>query len=212
VVKVAVNNLPETKSATEPVDDEMLVIDLQNPAVAAVLAWLIPGAGHLYQRRTAKGILFLVCILGTFFYGLFLGGGRVVYASWRPDDHRWPYLCQVGVGLPAMPALVQAYRSANLPSNQLPPPPGFMAPPRMPMSVPIHENRELAEWEKVGDLGVWEKELNRYFELGTVFTMIAGLLNILAIYDAWGGPMQFEPAPGKEGDKNRAPERKPPGS
>jgi hypothetical protein len=24
--------------------------------------------------------------------------------------------------------------------------------------------------------------------LGTVFTMIAGLLNVLAIYDAWGGP------------------------
>ena len=28
-----------------------------------------------------------------------------------------------------------------------------------------------------------------FFELGTVYTLIAGLLNILAIYDAWGGPV-----------------------
>jgi hypothetical protein len=27
--------------------------------------------------------------------------------------------------------------------------------------------------------------------LGTVYTMIAGLLNILVIYDAWGGPMKY---------------------
>ena len=32
------------------------------------------------------------------------------------------------------------------------------------------------------------------FELGTAFTMIAGLLNILAIYDAWGGPVFLETA------------------
>jgi hypothetical protein len=27
------------------------------------------------------------------------------------------------------------------------------------------------------------------FDLGTVFTMIAGLLNVLVIFDAWGGPL-----------------------
>jgi uncharacterized protein DUF6677 len=42
------------------------------------------------------------------------------------------------------------------------------------------------------ELSDWYKTLNRYFELGTVYTMIAGLLNILAIYDAWGGPVQFD--------------------
>jgi hypothetical protein len=34
------------------------------------------------------------------------------------------------------------------------------------------------------------------FEFGTAYTMIAGLLNILAMYDAWGGPVFAEP--GKE--------------
>ena len=27
------------------------------------------------------------------------------------------------------------------------------------------------------------------FEIGTIYTVIAGLLNVLAIYDAWGGPV-----------------------
>ena len=90
-----------------PEGDE--VVDLKDPVAAAILGWLVPGLGHLYQRRTAKGVLFMVCILSTFFYGLFLSEGRAVYASWTDWDRRLPYLCQVGVGLPALPALLQTY-------------------------------------------------------------------------------------------------------
>ena len=36
------------------------------------------------------------------------------------------------------------------------------------------------------------KKLHRFFEFGTVYTMVAGLLNILVIYDAWGGPVFAE--------------------
>jgi hypothetical protein len=150
------------------------VIKLKDPIFAAFLAWLWPGAGHLYQGRTAKGLLFMVCILGTFFFGLWLGDGRVVYASWRPNDVRLPYLCQVGVGLPALPALVQAQRVR---SDKEPLFDGRMAPPHLPDGRNSYD--ELAEWHK---------KLNRYFELGTVYTMIAGLLNILAVYDALDGP------------------------
>ena len=35
----------------------------------------------------------------------------------------------------------------------------------------------------------WNYRMGPYFELGTVYTLIAGLLNVLAIYDAWGGPV-----------------------
>ena len=41
-------------------------------------------------------------------------------------------------------------------------------------------------------LDVLHKKLHRYFELGTIYTLIAGLLNILAIYDAYGGPVFVE--------------------
>ncbi len=39
------------------------IVDLRNRYLAALLAWLIPGAGHLYQGRRTKGQLFFVCIL-----------------------------------------------------------------------------------------------------------------------------------------------------
>ncbi len=157
--------------ATNPPHDE--AIDLKDPIVAAILGWLIPGLGHLYQGRTPKGLLFMISILSTFFYGLFISDGRAVYASWTEGDKRLPYLCQVCVGLPAMPALVQTYlvRQGKAPFLG-----GVMSPP-----------------VDMAQLNEWYKTLHRYFELGTVYTMIAGLLNVLAIYDAWGGPVRFEP-------------------
>ncbi|MCA9134036.1 MAG: hypothetical protein KDA45_12805, partial [Planctomycetales bacterium] len=60
-------------------DGELL--DLRNRNVAAVLAWLIPGAGHFYQRRYFKSAIFSVCILSSFLIGMFVAGGRCVYAS-----------------------------------------------------------------------------------------------------------------------------------
>lgn len=149
-------------------------LQLRDPTLAAFLAWLLPGLGHFYQRRTAKGILFSVSILTIFVFGLVLGEGRVVYAAWGPHEVRWPYFCQIGVGLPALPALVQL----QLVRSGKPPLFGksrFMAPPDYGNGGP-------------NELHLLHKRLNRYFELGTVYTMIAGLLNMLVIYDALAGP------------------------
>lgn len=149
-------------------------IALRNPATAALLAWLIPGLGHIYQGRTAKGVMFSVCILTIFIYGLVLGQGRVVYAAWGPQENRWHFLSQVGVGLPAAPAVIQwqRVRTGKIPlfGNSR-----FMAPPAYSA-------------DGLNELHLLHKNLNRYFELGSVYTMIAGLLNMLVIYDAWAGP------------------------
>lgn len=165
----------ENPAAAVPSDH--LEIDLKDPALAAVLAWLVPGLGHWYQGRRHKAILFFVCIMGTFGYGLYLGEGRVVYASWRDNDRRLPYFCQVGVGLPALPALVQAQRAKPL---KFPVYERFMVPPDIGQG---------------GEMDRLQKKLHRFWELGTVYTMIAGLLNILVIYDAWGGPAYAIPSP-----------------
>jgi hypothetical protein len=164
------------KDATTPPPEEIVEIDLRNPGLAAFLAWLWPGAGHLYQRRYAKGALFMLVILSTFFGGMLLGGCRVVYASWTETDKRWQYICQLGAGLPALPALVQAARVFADP----PKPPllgGCMAPPEQPVKPDDHD--ELAQWHD--DLGF-------RFDLGTLYVMVAGLLNVLAICDAYAGP------------------------
>jgi hypothetical protein len=155
---------------------EEIDVDLRNPVAAGIWAWLWPGAGHLYQRRYAKGILFMVCILVTYFYGLTLGGGHVVYASWTKADFRWQYVCQLGVGASALPALLQTQRVRN---GQDPLFADVMAPP--------HE--VLGSQDGPDDLSEWHLRYHSYFELGTLYTMIAGLLNVLVIYDAYAGPV-----------------------
>jgi hypothetical protein len=181
----------ETSGGASTAADE---VSLRDPGLAAFLAWLIPGAGHWYQGRRTKAVIYFVCIVGTFVYGLYLGDGRVVYASWKPQDRRLHYLAQIGVGLPAMPALVQAYRvkhgKAPLPMFGVA---RFMAPPDVANGAPNVPT-------ELDDL---HKRLHRYFELGSVYTVVAGLLNVLAIYDAWAGPVR--PPPAKKDDEETAP-------
>ncbi len=98
--------IPEKIEAISPDDDSM--IDLKNPAVAAILSWLVPGLGQMYQGRRSKGILFMSAILGTFLVGLGCGGGKVVYASWKPGEARWAYVCQLGAGVISLPAAIQS--------------------------------------------------------------------------------------------------------
>lgn len=171
-------NIPKPDEANNPADPTQ--VRLKDPITAALLAWLIPGLGHLYQGRLAKAVLFFVCIMGTFTYGLYLGSdsevgwGRVVYCTWRPEDRRLHYLCQIGVGLPAMPALIQTIR-VNCDKEPLG---SFMAPPPLINKFGEHT-------PTVNDI---HRRLGRYFSLGELYTSVAGLLNILVILDALAGP------------------------
>jgi len=161
-------------------------IDLRNRPLAALLAWLIPGAGHFYQGRRTKGALYLVCILSAWILGFALGGGHVVYASWQPGDKRWHYLLQAGVGAAALPALVQGewMRRNTNPFNghtmdgYEPLFGGFMAPPIRPVID-----------DEADEVSAWYARRGAGYEMGTWYTVIAGLLNILVIYDAYGGPL-----------------------
>ncbi|MGE5193509.1 MAG: DUF6677 family protein [Deltaproteobacteria bacterium] len=263
-------------------------VNLKDPVIAAILAFLLPGMGHFYQRRIFKGVLYAVCILGTFFTGLKIGHGQVVYFHWKQSENRtYAYLCQVWVGLPALPALAQVRRAREAYEPNFVPR-AFSSPfegtlseyadnsvigtvkgtitlrPDKPENpkwwsgklagtlttaegskklegdvlqrggglieaevAPWHERRIKCEFVEAGDgqpketcklegfipRPVWNyyeaplqdsrsnefagetsdldrahKELGGRFELGIVYTMIAGLLNILAIYDAYEGP------------------------
>jgi len=196
--------MAKTSSDATKVDDGSVEIDLKDARLGAFLSWLIPGLGHVYQGRTGKGVLFFVCVVGTFVYGLYIGGGRVVYASTADVlsmqflRDRWQYVCQVGVGLPALPAIVQRerVRSGKPPlfGDNFMRPPYTTAPPSMPEGF---RSPDFTDPNHVvmhpDELAKWNYELGDYFEIGTVFTVIAGLLNILAIYDAYGGPLVIAP-------------------
>jgi len=45
-----------------------------NPTLLSIVSWVIPGAGHLWQGRTQKGLIFVVLLPLMFAVGLFLKG------------------------------------------------------------------------------------------------------------------------------------------
>ncbi len=190
-------------------------VNLRDPYRAALLAWLWPGAGHIYQRRYGKAMVFMICVLSTFFIGLGLGRGRVVYASFDRADFRWQYVCQLGAGAVTFPAVVQAVKTRDggeplwvmaerypedtldgqpferIPEEVLADPQrrpertlkdGFMAPPAGPKYQ-----------DQMDVLGMWHYEMKHMFEIGTLYCVVAGLLNMLAIYDAFTGPAILTP-------------------
>lgn len=146
-------------------------VDLKNRSLAAFLAWLWPGAGHLYQGRYGKAMLFMVCILVTYFWGLAMGDGHVVYASFRKADMHYPFILQAGVGLPAMPAVVQAMTGVSMFGDSR-----IMYPPFDP-----HEQNH-------DEKAIWHRNSAGWFSMGTLFTMVAGIMNLLVIFDAFSGP------------------------
>lgn len=145
---------------------------LRNPRKAALLAWVFPGLGHFYQGRTGKGWLYATCILSLYFLGFALGEGKIVYWRWvnplnNPEKFCLHYVGQFFVGLPALPALIQGtLRYFDL----QPILGGFMAEPPQNVINGLHPR------------------LGKLVEIGTIYTTVAGLLNVLAIYDAYEGP------------------------
>lgn len=186
--------------------DDGTAIDLRNPVLAALLAWAVPGLGHLYQGRVLKGRLFMGAILGTFLAGMWLGGGKVVYASWKPGDTRWAFVCQAGAGVVALPAVVQ-WSQLNGVGKQPLFASSFMAPPlvsgqyvsrgyadRLAASDPDIDPEDFFDRPPLRQfrgeqVSHWHRRLGRWFDIGTLYTMLAGMLNVLVIYDAWAGPL-----------------------
>ena len=96
----------------------------KNPLIAGLLAVLIPGAGHFYQGRMLKAVIYSVSILGLFIWGQKLGEGMVVYnlpdkGAALPLRHvSLSYAAQLGTGACAIPALIQNRRAADPKTNR----------------------------------------------------------------------------------------------
>jgi hypothetical protein len=158
--------------------------ELKNAGLAALLAWLVPGLGHWYQGRRGKAAVYFVCIMGLYVVGQMMGDWKVVVWRWvdpRVDFERFSlwYLCQFWVGLAALPALIQS----TLAHYHLPPIlGGFLAEP------PMNELR-----------GLYPR-LSQVAEVGTIYTAVAGLLNVLAVFDAWEGPADLQQLDGNSSE------------
>ena len=171
----------------------------------ALLSLLVPGLGQIYQGRVGKGVLFLLCIYALFFYGMYLGSGTAVagepphsytvtgnvYLPVAPKQNaplanlpqvlndlynRPQYIGQFWVGLVAWPALWQYYTYDETKD----------AGPLLGQFERTPSDEALNAVHTYGDKGI---------ELGWVYTVIAGVLNIMVIYDALAGPAFLTRAP-----------------
>jgi hypothetical protein len=182
-------------------------IDLRNPFLAAALSWLVPGLGQIYQGRTVKGGICMAALVAALACGMWLGDGRVVYASWRPGDARYAFIGQSGIGAVAIPAALQARLLADrgcqplFASAWLAPPvrPGQLVSPayartlaRTSPGVMLNQPGAGQAFGQVlnDELSLWQKRLGRRFEIGTLYTVIAGMLNVLVVLDAFVGPLR----------------------
>lgn len=88
-------------------------VQLRNPIIAGILAYLVPGLGHLYQRRYFKAAVYFFCIMGIFTWGCSLGEAKAVHLRWDTSDRVSPktrtlgFLAQMGIGLVAIPTYFQ---------------------------------------------------------------------------------------------------------
>jgi len=65
------------------------------PVVALVLAWLIPGAGHVYIGRPLRGAIIFLVISATFWAGIAMGGVMTVDSR----TERWWFMANMGTGV-----------------------------------------------------------------------------------------------------------------
>ena len=108
--------------------------------VTCVLAWAIPGLGHVSSGRVVRGLVFSLVVMSLFLGGIMLDG-----KVYRPEPGQpLSYLAAVGaagVGLPYVAA-------------------------------------QKAGWN-LGDIR------SQGYEYGNTFTLVAGLLNLLIVLDAY---------------------------
>ena len=172
--------MPDSKVA-RPGEELNAPVNLKNPFLAGLFAWLVPGMGHYYQGRYPKALIFFLCITSTFIAGCALGSSaevgtaRNVYWSWRPTDTRWWWCVQAPLGLAAIPSALQAWQ---INSGQQPMLGKLMSPPRR---FPDDRTGVPPVLDKI-------RQKLPLFELGTYLTVIAGLMNLLVIFDAIDGP------------------------
>ncbi|MBN1555779.1 MAG: hypothetical protein JXA11_13625 [Phycisphaerae bacterium] len=140
--------------------------------VAAFLAWIVPGAGHVYIGRTRRGVILFLTVAATFWAGVAVGG--VMTVDSRYD--RWWFYAQ---SLAGVHGLVGWYRQENLYkqlSRELGETRIVAAPDGRPTGVQMRIDAAL---QKRGVVLANPAE-----GVARAYTGVAGLLNLLCVFDA----------------------------
>jgi len=137
-------------------------------ATAGVLAWLLPGAGHLYLGERFKGTAFFLLLNLLFLTGLVISHGNAISLH-EEDGHRYAFLAEVCVGGPSLIALAIAHREE--------------------LAAGMDEEAVSKVADKRRDRWVTQRYIDNlaWLDTGLLFCMVAGLLNLLVVFEAATG-------------------------
>ncbi len=142
------------------------------PFVAGILAWIVPGAGHVYLGRTVRGVILCVCINGLFWSGVAFGGVFTV----EPREQRWWFIAQMFTGTSGA---VSWYRQ------------------KLAREDVLRQREELLSDERAGaglspqqaeERVLTDSRRALVYPAGVVaraYSGIAGMLNLMCIFDAF---------------------------
>lgn len=132
--------------------------NVANSVLAMLLAWIIPGAGHIFLGRWVRGVIIFITIGATFWSGVALGGVMTV----DQRNAKWWFVAQMLTGVHGLTGFYnqkQVYQA-------LPP-------------VTSEADQDAVLQEK----GIALAD-NPTDAIARAYTGIAGMLNVLCILDA----------------------------
>ncbi len=81
---------------------------------ACILAWLLPGLGHLYLGRRTKGLIFFGCLLALFLLGVAMDSRLQLYLGLEDPLALLFSLAQMAMGAPYFAARALGFDAGNV--------------------------------------------------------------------------------------------------
>jgi hypothetical protein len=131
-------------------------------AVALVVGWLVPGAGHAILGRVRRGALFFLLIMGSFGLGLAEEGRLALYSPREGFLTGLQLVANLGVGPADLFARMSVYGEA---------------------AYALPDQSDASHRPRVDKFR--ERQRSAVSAYGTAYLWSAGLMNLLLLMDVW---------------------------
>jgi len=161
----------------------------RNPIVVAIASWLLPGAGYWLVGQRDRALTVGITVLALFVLGLLIGGVRLIDVPGY-GDHGKPLMVvtqgsneQVTENPP--PDARAGWVMAVHPLDEIRNKPWAIAQVMLgPVALAAGAGSVIASHPSGSRLAIGARSHSRTNELGTLYTAVAGMLNLLAIIDS----------------------------
>ncbi|HTL30589.1 MAG TPA: DUF6677 family protein [Tepidisphaeraceae bacterium] len=168
-----------------------------SPPLVAVAAWALPGLGYWLIGHRARAITIGVTVMILFVGGILIAGIRVIDVPGYDDLGQRVMLDKAGNTIPSGIRSDGTWALRKRPFMEVASKPWFVAQVLMGPVTLVSANISLkyAAPPNPGNINSTQRKSHaRLWEIGTLYTAIAGMLNLLAIIDSSYRAGRYHPA------------------